>query len=90
MVIDIAGLRDYWRALAARTAAIVQELRPENLDEAVDADYAQQVAAEDDMFSPGGSWVVQVLENKPRGVTRTLLGFRGRCAHACRRAARLG
>ncbi len=66
--IDIVGLREYWRALAARTTAIVQELRPEDLDETVDPVYARQVAAEDEMFSSGGSWVVQVLENRPRGV----------------------
>ena len=54
--VDLAALRTYWDALEQRTLAIVESLRPEDLDVVNAPAYIQDVVEKDQMFRPGGEW----------------------------------
>jgi DinB superfamily len=54
--LNLEEVKTYWAAVEQRTRSIVQQLSPENLDEANDPDYIRHVVREDGMFREAGMW----------------------------------
>lgn len=68
--IDLAALRAYWETLERRTRALVNTLRPEDLDVAHDEAYVRRVVDEDRPLRSAGQWVEEFwvgLPDKSRG-----------------------
>ncbi len=66
--IDISALLAYRAATGRRTQELVRGLRPEVLDEVIDADLVNRVRAQG-AFGPGAEWVPRRWEGKPKAFT---------------------
>ena len=73
--IDVPALHAYWDAVEARTLAVVQALRPEDLDTTLDATNVHQVFARDELDMPDALWVRDYMEEQPRGFFLMHLGL---------------
>jgi hypothetical protein len=73
--IDLPALHAYWDAVEERTLAIVERLRPADLDAILDAAYVRQVFARDGLATPEAGWVCDYMENQPRGFFLIHLGL---------------
>jgi hypothetical protein len=74
-VIDVEALHAYWDAVEARTIAVVQDLRPEDLDTILDAAHVHHVFARDELDIPEALWVRDYMEEQPRGFFLVHLGL---------------
>ena len=54
--VNLDALRAYWAAVGDRTQAIVEKLRPQDLDEENTPTYIRQVVERDGMFREAGMW----------------------------------
>ena len=75
--VDLAALRTYWDALEQRTRAIVERLRPQDLDVMNDPAYIQDVVEKDQMFRAGGQWVEGSWMELPDRSKGYFLGYLG-------------
>jgi hypothetical protein len=50
--IDLPALHEYWDAVEERTLAVVQALRPEDLDTILDAAHVHRIFANDGLDTP--------------------------------------
>jgi hypothetical protein len=75
--VDLAALRTYWDALEQRTRAIVEGLRPEDLDVVNAPAYIQDVVEKDQMFRAGGEWVEGFWMELPDRSKGYFLGYLG-------------
>ena len=82
--VDLAALRTYWDALEQRTRAIVESLRPEDLDIVNDPAYIQSVVEKDQMFRAAGQWgegFWMELPDRSKGYFLGYLGLTHTWAH---------
>jgi hypothetical protein len=73
--VDLAALRTYWDALEQRTRAIVERLRPQDLDVMNDPAYIQDVVEKDQMFRAGGQWAEGAWMELPDRSKGYFLGY---------------
>jgi hypothetical protein len=66
--IDVAALLDYRAAVGRRTRELLVDLRPETLDEVIDADRVQR-ARDAGAFGPNAEWVGQRWLGKQKAFT---------------------
>lgn len=55
--IDLAALRGYWEALTARTLAVAETLRGQDLNVAVPAELVRRVASAEGAVAPNAAWL---------------------------------
>jgi hypothetical protein len=75
--VDLAALRTYWDALEQRTRAIVERLRPEDLDAVNTPAYIQDVVEKDQVFRAGGEWAEGAWMELPDRSKGHFLGYLG-------------
>ena len=73
--IDVPALHAYWDAVEERTVAVVQDLRPEDLDTILDATHVHRVFAHDALDTPDALWVRDYMEGQARGFFLIHLGL---------------
>jgi hypothetical protein len=73
--IDMSALHAYWDAVEERTVAVVERLRPDDLDAILDATHVRRVFARDGLDTPEAGWVCDYRENQPRGFFLVHLGL---------------
>src|SRR5262245_32153976 len=75
--VDLAALRAYWEALERRTRAIVEGLRPEDLDVVNAPAYIQDVVEKDHVFRASGEWAEGFWMEHPDRSKGYFLGYLG-------------
>jgi uncharacterized damage-inducible protein DinB len=65
--VDLAALKDYYKAVGQRTREVVQSLRPEDLDETPDSRQLRRVLFEDGTLSENILWVIDEREGRNKG-----------------------
>lgn len=57
--VDLGALRGYWDAVTARTLAVVDALRPADLDVVVPGDRVRSAVAAEGIVAPGADWLTE-------------------------------
>lgn len=75
--IDIAGLRAYRAAIAARTRAVVTALKPEQLAEVVNPEHYRATFADGVIGSERARWLEQFFANQSKGWWLSFISWHG-------------
>ena len=65
--VDLVALRSYWGAVGGRTRAVVEGLRPDDLDPVITPEQAHRVAVDERAAGDKAAWLAAIWAGKSRG-----------------------